>query len=368
MGLNRAFSQIVIQQMHRFTPFLRENGFRVGTAETLLAMQTLQALNLESMEQVLHALRSVYAKTDAEWSLFPSLFKRHFSLQQHQLTTPQAMEHVDGGEGRPFSTDKPIPLSIQGAMLPGYSPHTGQQYPLQFFSDQDVEQLMKWTKQAALKLERPPSRRLEKGKGSRIDFRRTLRLAMRHGGEPIKLAYLRPRLARPKIVLVIDVSGSMKDYADLFLTIAWAFMQSIARVEVFIFSTTIKRITPFLVTTFFRGIPLEELVELKGGTKIGYSLSRLNEQYASLLSRRTSVFIISDGYDTGDAKILRRGMEQLASRVSRIIWCNPLLGEEEYEPISMGMQTALPYLDQFIDVHDPESWIKAVRFNLLAKN
>lgn len=364
MELSTCLAQRIIQQVHSFTPFLRENGFRVGTSETLLAMQALTELELEQMEQVMHVFRSIYASSSGEWSIFPSLFKRHFSVHQHKLAQPHALKEAEKGRAIGTTTDQSFHYQLQGAMLPGYNPHVGQQYPLQFFQGQELEQIMKWTKYAVSQLEHPKSRRFQKGKGKRINFRNTLRLAMKSGGEPFKLTYLQSRPARPRIVIIIDVSGSMQEYAHLFLTIAWAFMHASARVEVFVFSTTIKRITPLLATTFIRGIPLEKLVELKGGTRIGFSLARLNEQYASLLRKQTIVFIFSDGFDTGDMYVLRQAMDQLVYKVARVIWCNPLLGEEEYEPISMGMQTVLAYTNYFVDVHDADSWIRAVRHHL----
>lgn len=362
-----SLSNKIIHQIHSFSPFLRRNGFRVGSSESLAAMHALTVIDIESMEQVLYALRSIYASTSAEWSIFPSLFKRHFSVNQHRLQLPQTrVEENESVQGKTMYTDMSSTHQLQGAILPAYSPYLGQQYPLLFFDNQHVGQMIKWTKQAVLQMKRPRSRRLEKGKRPRIDFRNTLRKAMKYGGEPIKIARSQYRLARPRIVIVVDISGSMKEYADLFLTIAWTFMHSPARVEVFVFSTNMKRITPLLANKFLQGIPLEKLVDLKGGTRIGFSLSRLSERYANLLRKKTCLFIISDGFDTGDPQVLRQTMDLLSKKVGQLIWCNPLLGEEEYEPISIGMQTALPFVDRFIDVHDASSWIQAVRLNLFS--
>jgi uncharacterized protein with von Willebrand factor type A (vWA) domain len=143
-------------------------------------------------------------------------------------------------------------------------------------------------------------------------------------------------------------------------------MHSKARVESFVFSTDLKRITPLLSRNIVQGIPFEQLIELKGGTRIGYCLSRLANRYGSLLRKKTCLIIVSDGYDTGNPQILKRAMESLSGQVGNIEWVNPLLGEEGYEPVSTGMSTALPYVDRFVDVHDLESWIEAVKLSLFS--
>jgi hypothetical protein len=319
------------------------------------------------MEQVMNTMRSIYVKNPAEWGIFPSLFKRHFGILQHQLKQTTVMEDDTGLQqlGN-FSVETSSSLQIEGAMLRAYNPDHGQRYALQLIKEGQLSQILFWTKKAALQFESPRSRRLQAGRRVQIDFRRTLRKAMKNGGDPFVIYHRKYRRARPRIVIVTDISGSMKEYANFFTTIAWAFMHSKARVESFVFSTDIKRITPLLSRKIVQGIPFEQLIELKGGTRIGFCLSRLANRYGSLLRRKTCLMIVSDGYDTGNPQILKRAMESLSGQVGNIVWVNPLLGEEGYEPVATGMSTALPYVDRFVDVHDLESWIEAVRLNLFS--
>jgi uncharacterized protein with von Willebrand factor type A (vWA) domain len=356
----------MIEQVQSFAPFLRRYGFRVGTPESLTAISALSAIDIVSMEQVMDTMRSIYAKNPAEWGIFPSLFKRHFGILQHELKQKTVMEG-DAELQKPgnYSVETASSLQIEGAMLRAYNPNHGQRYPLHVMKEGQLRQILYWTRKAALQFESPRSRRLQKGRRFHIDFRRTLRKAMKNGGDPFVIYKRKYRRARPRIVIVTDISGSMKPHAELFATIAWAFMHSKARVESFVFSTDIKRVTPLLSRKIVQGIPFEQLIELRGGTRIGFCLSRLASRYRSLLRPKTCLIIVSDGYDTGHPEMLKQAMESLSGQVGRIVWVNPLLGEEGYEPVAAGMSTALPYVDQFVDVHDLPSWMEAVKLNLL---
>ncbi len=358
----------IIEQVQSFAPFLRQYGFRAGTPESLTAISALSVIELASMEQVMNAMRSIYVKNPAEWAIFPSLFKRYFGIVQHELKQKTVLEddveRQISGNFSVESSEKSI--QVEGAMLRAYNPDHGQRYALQMAEGQ-LRQILYWTKKAALLFESPRSRRLQKGRRLHIDFRRTLRKAMKNGGDPIVIYKRKNRRARPRIVIATDISGSMKPHADFFTTISWAFMRSKARVESFVFSTDLKRITPLLSRHIVQGIPFEQLIELKGGTRIGFCLSRLAHQYGSLLRQKTCLIIVSDGYDTGNPQILKKALETLTNQVGEIVWVNPLLGEEGYEPVATGMSTALPYVDRFVDVHDLESWMEAVKQNLFSR-
>lgn len=357
----------IIEQVQSFAPFLRQYGFRVGTPESLTAIDALSAIEIESMEQVMDAMRSIYVKNPAEWAIFPSLFKRHFGVVQHEWKQTTVLEgdtelHQSGSGSAETSSS----LQIEGAMLRAYNPNHGQRYALHVLKEGQLQQILYWTRKAVLQFESPRSRRLEKGRRFPIDFRRTIRHAVKNGGDPLVIYKRKYRRARPRIVIVTDISGSMKPHADFFTTVAWAFLHTRARVETFVFSTEIKRITPLLSRHIVHGIPFEQLIELKGGTRIGFCLSRLAHRYGSLLRKQTCLIIVSDGYDTGHPHVLKRAMDTLSGLVGKIVWVNPLLGEEGYEPVATGMSTALPYVDRFVDVHDQESWMQAVKLHLFA--
>ena len=185
----------------------------------------------------------------------------------------------------------------------------------------------------------------------RIDLRRSLRAAVRHDGEPLRLARRRRRIERPRVVLLCDVSGSMERYARFLLRL----LLSAGRerdVSAFVFGTRLTRLDRALR----RGTParrLERIAEAvpdwSSGTRIGASLADFVDRYGrSLLGRRTVVVILSDGLERGDVEPLERAMRTIARRSRRVVWMNPLAGSPDYEPTARGMEAALPWIDDFV--------------------
>jgi uncharacterized protein with von Willebrand factor type A (vWA) domain len=157
------------------------------------------------------------------------------------------------------------------------------------------------------------------------------------------------------MVLICDVSGSMERYSRLLLIFAHA----IARredVETFVFSTRLTRITRML-----RRRDLDRALDavsssvhdFSGGTRIGAALAEFNRRWARrVLGHGAVVIIVSDGWDRGDVSQLEVELARLQRAAHRLIWLNPLLGSEGYEPLTRGMAAALPYTDDFLAAHN----------------
>jgi uncharacterized protein with von Willebrand factor type A (vWA) domain len=144
-------------------------------------------------------------------------------------------------------------------------------------------------------------------------------------------------------------------YSRLLLQFLYALQGSVARVESFVFATELRRITSLLserpYASALRGLGAQ-VTDWSGGTRIGACLSAFNRDWARLVDRRTVVVILSDGWDTGDPAQLGEELEMLKKRCRRLIWLNPLLGSEDYEPLTQGMQAALPHLSAFAPAHN----------------
>jgi uncharacterized protein with von Willebrand factor type A (vWA) domain len=157
-------------------------------------------------------------------------------------------------------------------------------------------------------------------------------------------------------------------YSRLLLQFLYALHGSVARVESFAFSTSLLRITDSLrerpFSSALRGLS-ERVHDWSGGTRIGACLSAFNAEWGKLVDRRTVVVILSDGWDTGDPLELAAALETLAARSRRLVWLNPLLGSPGYEPLTRGMQTALPHVGVFASAHDLAS-LRALEKHLLA--
>jgi uncharacterized protein len=201
------------------------------------------------------------------------------------------------------------------------------------------------------------TRRHRPGKGHLIDLRRTLRRSLRAEGEIFSWAYREQKLKPRPLVVIADISGSMERYTRLLLQFIYGMKAALSQpVEAFVFSTRLTRITrPLQIRDL--DLALKNVGQLvndwSGGTRIGESLKTFNFDWGRrVLGRGAVVLIISDGWDRGDVDLLKREMARLKRNCHRLIWLNPLLGAPDYEPLTRGIQAALPSIDNFLPVHN----------------
>lgn len=221
-------------------------------------------------------------------------------------------------------------------------------------SVQRMMQAMNW------KLEPRRTRRMiRQPKGSWLDLRRTMRQNLRHGGELLHLARKDRKRKRRPVVVICDISGSMERYSRVLLQFIYVVTSRLDRVESFVFSTRLTRITRQLRTRHIDQALTEaaaQITDWAGGTRIGESLKSFNYQWGRrVLNQGAVVLIISDGWDRGDVTLLGREMDRLHRSCHRLIWLNPLLGAADYEPLVRGIQAALPHIDDFLPVHNLNS-------------
>jgi uncharacterized protein with von Willebrand factor type A (vWA) domain len=214
----------------------------------------------------------------------------------------------------------------------------------------------------ATKIATQVSRRKKRAtKGEEVDPRSTMRKSIKYGGEIIELARRKRRIKKTRVVLLCDVSGSMDCYSRFLIQFMYGLQNELWGVETFVFSTSLSRIT-HLIRSKEIASALERIshsvVGWSGGTNIGRSLATFNRDFApSLVTHRTVVVVISDGWDRGDVSVLEREMQALKRRCYKMVWLNPLLASDHYEPLCKGMQAALPYIDHFLSVHNLNSLV-----------
>jgi uncharacterized protein with von Willebrand factor type A (vWA) domain len=196
-------------------------------------------------------------------------------------------------------------------------------------------------------------------RGVRLDLRKTIRANLSHGGEPITLIR-KSRPNRPvRIVVFLDVSGSMKAYCRFFLQFVKGLVCAWIDTDAYLFHTKLIRITDAVRDTD----SLKAMTRLSlmadgfgGGTKLGASLCQFNDNYAKrALNSRSVVIVLSDGYDTGTVNALSRELARLKRRAPRLVWMNPLLGWRHYQPVTAAMDAALPFIDHFAAANTLES-------------
>jgi hypothetical protein len=203
------------------------------------------------------------------------------------------------------------------------------------------------------------SRRLEPAHRGRHDPRRTLRGAMRTGGETLRHRFRRARIQPRKVVLLCDVSGSMGPYSRALLRFLHAGVVSGARLEAFSMGTRLTRITRELATRD-PDVALRQAAgavrDISGGTRLGDTLKEFVDRWGQRgIARGAVVVILSDGWDRGDVSVLAEQMQRLSRLAYRVIWVNPLKSAPGYKPLAAGMAAALPHVDVFLSGHNFES-------------
>jgi uncharacterized protein with von Willebrand factor type A (vWA) domain len=195
--------------------------------------------------------------------------------------------------------------------------------------------------------------------GRRIDFRRTFRNSMSHGGTPLELVFKQRRRRLPRLLLLLDVSRSMSFYSYMFLRFARGIVGAFEDADAFIFHTDLVRVTDALHEPDINRVS-KRLALLSagwgGGTRIGECLQSFNQDHAArVLTSQTIVIIFSDGLDTGSPELFTEQLTLIKRRAKKIAWLNPLLGRSGYEPRAQCMHAALPMLDLFAPAHNLES-------------
>lgn len=332
-----------------FTRLLRANDFPVSPTEAHDVLRAVGCIDIGDRADFYLALRSVLLWSPDRRELFDQLFERFWGGWAEDLTRESSVpspEHEDDGQ-------------LEASAGQGeYSPmEVLLQQDFADFKPEDLAAVARACVEIARKIALRKSRRFRATtRGSRIDPRRSLRRNLKHGGTVIELAKLERRIRKPKIVLICDVSRSMEQYSVFLLQFIHSMQNVIGRVESFVFSTSLHRVSPYFkhadimeaVDDIARDVP-----DWSGGTRIGESLRVFNESYGrSVVDRRTVVIVLSDGLDTGQTELLEEEMERLHARAAKLIWLNPLLGRERYQPLARGMAAALPHVDVFAPAHN----------------
>jgi uncharacterized protein len=362
----------IVEHLLRFVRSLREEGVAVPAAASIDALQALDLIGIRRRSDVRDALRAVLVSRHEDLARFDRMFDR--------LWRPRGS--VDSNQPRPMQVPPKVAAKVEwraqssvsagnqgadGSVQEGqgtirtYSPdETWRAKDFAAFDAGDaalaraVIARLAWTPGV-----RVTRRWISGGDARAVDFRRLLRSYTRHSGEPIVIPRReRHRTTRP-LVLICDVSGSMEPYAHMLLLFAHALSQRHRSVELFAFSTRLTRITrQFVGRSSDHALSSfhDAVRDWASGTRIGEALRTFNLDWARRVLRRgPTVLLISDGWDLGDPELLKAEMARLKRSCFRLIWLNPLVGSPDYEPLTRGMRTALPYVDDFLSVRNMAS-------------
>jgi uncharacterized protein with von Willebrand factor type A (vWA) domain len=364
-----------------FARALKQLGVKVSLSQVIDASRSADLIDIAEKSDFRAVLRSNLILQKEDFPTFDMLFDSFWREQSYERVpmetmdiqgTPTDSHSQEGGDeegGLEEAAVESIPKenvpleNLDEFSVPTYSPQ--ELMNRKDFSEMGVEEsraIARAILLIATKIATQISRRKKIGrKGSTIDPRWTMRRSMRYGGEIIDLVHRKKRIKKTRVVLLCDVSGSMDCYSRFLIQFMYGLQNELWGVETFVFSTSLSRIT-HLIRTKDIANALEKIsgsiLGWSGGTNIGRSLHTFNRNFApSIVTHRTVVVIISDGWDRGDVSLLEREMQDIKRRCKKIIWLNPLLASENYEPLCKGMQAALPYLDLFLSVHNVNSLV-----------
>jgi uncharacterized protein len=355
----------------RFATLLRRSGLPVTLVEVTDAVRALDHLDLGDRHELYLGLRAIFVTRPEEVPPFDRCFDAFWRIapsgdDSSGFIPAPAIEDPTGGNvvksdqkrealaldswGEEEAEEAGDPLSVPLASEAEALVH--QDFAT-FGADQ-LDDLLKLTVKIARRLaHRMSRRRRPRKRRGRVDLRRTLRANLTKG-DLIDLRFRERKRKKVRLVLLCDVSGSMDLYSRFLLQFLFALQNVFGRVETFIFSTRLTRVTEYLRGRSYRQVlrRLTDVRDWSGGTRIGESLAQFNREWPHLVDRRTIVIVLSDGWDTGEPDVLATELMRIKRRAARVIWLNPLLGNPSYEPLTRGMAAALPLIDDFAPGHN----------------
>jgi uncharacterized protein with von Willebrand factor type A (vWA) domain len=380
-GVSAVRGHGTLPNLMAFGRALKQLGVKVSLSQVLDASRSLELVDIAERTDFKALLRSNLILQKEDFPVFDTLFDCFWREQAYERVPMETMEiqgtptesnaqeggDEEGGLEEAMAeamAQENLPLeNLDEFSVPTYSAQ--ELMNRKDFSEMGVEESRAVARAILLiatKIATQISRRKKVGrKGDSVDPHWTMRKSMKYGGEVIELINRKKRIKKTKVVLLCDVSGSMDCYSRFLIQFMYGLQNELWGVETFVFSTSLSRIT-HLIRTKNIVDALDKIsgsiLGWSGGTNIGRSLHTFNRNFApSMVTSRTVVVIISDGWDRGDVSLLEQEMQDLKRRAKKIIWLNPLLASDNYEPLCKGMQAALPYLDLFLSVHNVNSLV-----------
>jgi hypothetical protein len=368
--------------MH-FARALRAAGLALGPERVIDAVRAVEVVGIRRRDDFYWALHAVLVNRRDQRELFDQAF-HIFWRNPRMLENMQALTlpRLDGarGDGGAAPARRRVVEAILGGPRPAggrggerddreAEPDAALTYsPREVLRSRDFEDMsadeIRQAKQAIAAMRLPlaltPTRRFAPdARGARVDMRATLRAALRSGAAIIPLRRRRARLRPPPLVVLCDISGSMSRYSRMFLHFLHAISHDRERVCAFLFGTRLSNVTRYLrdrdADTALAKLG-EAVDDWDGGTRIGHCLKEFNLRWSRrVLGQGALVLFISDGLDRDAGRGLEREIERLHKSCRRLIWLNPLLRYQGFEPKSAGIRAILPHVDDFRPVHNLDS-------------
>ncbi len=344
-----------------FARVLRGLGVRVPASSTISFAEAIGLVGMANRLGVFWAGRSTMVQRPEDIPLYDTAFAIYWQQRSPEAITVEgtpppitlAVDLEEEGDEPPEGEDEDdSPEDIQALRFSRIEILTEKDFS--DCSDQELAELTQLMSRLRFTNHTRRSRRQVpvKGRGDKPDLRRTVQLALRNHGEPYRWAHTAAASRPRRLVLLLDVSGSMESYARALIRFVHAATASRNRVEAFTMGTRLTRITRHLSSrdpdaALKRATP--EVQDWAGGTRLGDGLAQFNDEWGIRgMARGSVVVVLSDGWERGDATELGEQMERLQRVTHQLVWVNPLKASPGYEPLAAGMAAALPHVDLFV--------------------
>jgi uncharacterized protein with von Willebrand factor type A (vWA) domain len=357
-----------------FARLLRFLGLETSPEQVSDFARIVESLGVARREDFRLAARALFVRRHADQPLFDRAFELFFSIRgqpprsvidptrkpAHRIFRPKQVQHSEIQElrrGRALE-DSPDSEPADADKVRTYSPlEILGRKNFEHFTPEELLEARRLIAAMNWELgERKTRRRRSALRGTEIDFTRVFRRNLKYGAELVYLPERQVKLKPRSLVVLADIRGSIERYTRMVLHLLHALSHEMARVEVFTFGTRLTRITTDLkkrsVDAALARVA-QHVPDWSGGTRVGDALKAFNFRWARRVLRAGAVvLIISDGWDRGDLELLRDEMARLQRSCFRLIWLNPLLGAPSFEATAQGLQVALPFVDDFLPVHN----------------
>lgn len=355
-----------------FVRLLRRAGMAVGPGDTLDAERAVAAIDVMQRDQFYAALHAVLVRDRADHELFDEAFRLFWrdpmgaesalALLLPQMKTPTTRtvsRRLSEAWKPPRAGDQavePQPPSVD-TFLAYSADEVLRRRDFDQMSAAELAQARRLIRGLDARIHMIPTRRTRPAeRGGHVDAQRTVRDALRRGGEIQRLRWKQRRLRPPVIVALCDISGSMGRYSEMLLRFLHTLLAHRGHGHVFTFATHLTNITRTLRDRDVDRALAEvggEVTDWASGTRLGACLHEFNQRWSRrVLAQGAVVLLVTDGLDRDDANVLRAEAARLARSCRRLIWLNPLLRYAGFEPKAQGIQALLPAVDEHRPIHD----------------
>jgi uncharacterized protein with von Willebrand factor type A (vWA) domain len=351
-----------------FARILRGAGLDVPLDSVIVFVSALSQLGLENRNDVYWAAHSTLVRRHEDTPIFDRAFAVFWD-QRIAIETSSAQAEtvsmtllVDDENEQDENDETAEPIDEENTITLRFSRiETLREKDFALYDDSELREAEQFM--SSLRLAGPPKRSLRlintNHHGTRHDIRRTMRASLQHDGEPIERYWRQPSERLRRLVVLLDISGSMEPYARALLRFMHAAVVGRQRVEAFTFGTRLTRITKELTSRDPDKALAQtstQVSDWSGGTRLGECLRSFNDSWGISGMARGSIFVVlSDGWDRGDPEILAEQMQRLNRVAFRVIWVNPLKVSPGYAPLARGMAAAMPFIDDFVEGHSLEA-------------